>query len=156
MAYQVMTSRDPPPYVTIFGGSSSQQNNSAGLAPWKIALIVIFVGLLLPGLAMYLFYRRKKVQIHAWIAARKGGEGGGASAAKEDTPSATTTIISTEATEAALPSHLSGSVSTVNVAGHGVLTDKDPALEKTAAIDSRSESPVPPSNKQLSNSIESL
>ncbi|KAG9325409.1 hypothetical protein KVV02_002645 [Mortierella alpina] len=154
MAYQVMTSQDPPPYVTIPRGSSSQQKNSAGsLAPWKIALLVIFVGLLLPGLAMYLFYRRKKTQIHAWVAARRGREG--CFATKDDTLSSSSTSTTT-ATATDLPSHLSESVSTVNVAGHGVLGDKDPIAEKNAIVESRSASPVSPSNDQLVNSTVSL
>ncbi|KAF9960433.1 hypothetical protein BGZ72_006969 [Mortierella alpina] len=148
MAYQVMTSQDPPPYVTITGGSSSP--HSGGLAPWKIALIVIFVGLLLPCLALYLFYRRKRTQIHAWVAARRGG--GRESTAKDDTLSTTAMA----ATETSLPSRISESVLAVNAAGYGPLGDDSLGLEKSAIIESRSASPATTSDEQPANTTENL
>ncbi|KAF9571380.1 hypothetical protein EC968_000646 [Mortierella alpina] len=148
MAYQVLTSKDPPPYVTITGGSSSQQNSSGDLASWKIALIVIFVGLLLPGLAMYLFYRQKKTQIHAWIAARKGGREE-PSATKED-------MLPTTAAAAATDHHHSESVSTLNEVSQEEAENKILVHETSAIIESTSASPATASDEQLVHSIESL
>ncbi|KAG0197170.1 hypothetical protein BGX28_009314 [Mortierella sp. GBA30] len=71
MAYQVMTSHEPPPYVTA--ASSTQPSPDAkagGLKAWQIALIVIFALLVLPGLGVFI-YLRKRNQIREWFTARK-------------------------------------------------------------------------------------
>ncbi|KAF9188608.1 hypothetical protein BGZ51_000471 [Haplosporangium sp. Z 767] len=72
MAYQVMTSKLSPPYVTIPAGRPDLPPILNGMEVWQIILIVIgsiFVAVAIGAVVCY----RKREQIRAWAAARKQG-----------------------------------------------------------------------------------
>ncbi|KAF9406137.1 hypothetical protein BGZ94_003228 [Podila epigama] len=70
MAYQVMTSKESPPYVVIPAGRPDLPPILNGMEIWQIILIVVgsvFVGI---GICAAICYR-KRDQIRAWAAARR-------------------------------------------------------------------------------------
>ncbi|KAG0259225.1 hypothetical protein BG011_002780 [Mortierella polycephala] len=72
MAYQVMTSKLSPPYVTIPAGRPDLPPILNGMEVWQIILIVIgsiFVAVAIGAIVCY----RKREQIRTWAAARKQG-----------------------------------------------------------------------------------
>ncbi|KAF9136461.1 hypothetical protein BG015_003127 [Linnemannia schmuckeri] len=66
MAYQVMTSHDPPPYATIAAGRPSHGVLVADMPIWKLVLIIALIASILFLIAMYLFYYRRS-DIHLWF-----------------------------------------------------------------------------------------
>ncbi|KAG0042419.1 hypothetical protein BGZ83_000492 [Gryganskiella cystojenkinii] len=74
MAYQVMTSHDPPPYIQLSPDGRSHHHVSGtlpnGLPIW--AFVLILVGILAAVLVLgMLIYRRKRIQIKSWIDLRR-------------------------------------------------------------------------------------
>jgi len=74
MAYQVMTSHEPPPYVMIPPGGRSSRHVAGtllgGMAIWQ--LILILLGILIAMVTLSAFiYRRKAAKIQAWMALRQ-------------------------------------------------------------------------------------
>ncbi|GJJ68319.1 endoglucanase [Entomortierella parvispora] len=70
IAYQVMTSKDSPPYVAIAAGRPDLPPILNGMEVWQIILIVIgsiFVAIVISAVVCY----RKRDQIRAWAATRK-------------------------------------------------------------------------------------
>ncbi|KAF9125251.1 hypothetical protein BGW39_007538 [Mortierella sp. 14UC] len=67
MAYQVMTSHDPPPYATIAAGRSPHGVLVADMPIWKLVLIIALITSILFLTAMYLFYYRR-TDIQLWFA----------------------------------------------------------------------------------------
>ncbi|KAF8937973.1 hypothetical protein BGZ47_008778 [Haplosporangium gracile] len=67
MAYQVMTSHDPPPYATIAAGRPSHGVLVADMPIWKLVLIIALIASIFFLLAMYLFYYHRS-DIHLWFA----------------------------------------------------------------------------------------
>ncbi|KAG0285544.1 hypothetical protein BGZ96_010213 [Linnemannia gamsii] len=66
MAYQVMTSHDPPPYATIAAGRPSHGVLVADMPIWKLVLIIVLIASILFLTAMYIFYYRRN-DIHLWF-----------------------------------------------------------------------------------------
>ncbi|KAG9061535.1 hypothetical protein KI688_007113 [Linnemannia hyalina] len=66
MAYQVMTSHDPPPYATIAAGRPSHDVLVADIPAWKLVLIIALVASILFLMAIYLFYYHRN-DIHLWF-----------------------------------------------------------------------------------------
>ncbi|KAF9923308.1 hypothetical protein FBU30_006629 [Linnemannia zychae] len=66
MAYQVMTSHDPPPYATIAAGRPPHGALVADMPVWKLVLIVALLASILFLMAMYIFYYRRS-DIRVWF-----------------------------------------------------------------------------------------
>ncbi|KAG0063182.1 hypothetical protein BGZ89_010082 [Linnemannia elongata] len=66
MAYQVMTSHDPPPYATIAAGRPSHGVLVADMPVWKLVLIIALIASILFLLAVYIFYYHRN-DIHLWF-----------------------------------------------------------------------------------------
>ncbi|KAF9900387.1 hypothetical protein EC991_007427 [Linnemannia zychae] len=73
MAYQVMTSHDPPPYATIAAGRPAHGVLVADMPVWKLVLIIALITSILFLIAIYIFYFRRH-DIQLWYAEkfRKG------------------------------------------------------------------------------------
>ncbi|KAG0374011.1 hypothetical protein BGX24_010954 [Mortierella sp. AD032] len=69
MAYQIMTSHDPPPYATIAAGRPPHGVLVADMPVWKLVLIVALLASLLFLMAMYIFYFRR-ADIQLWFASK--------------------------------------------------------------------------------------
>ncbi|KAG0016558.1 hypothetical protein BGZ81_011153 [Podila clonocystis] len=76
MAYQVMTSKESPPYVIIPAGRPDLPPILNGMEIWQIILIVIGSIFVAIGICAVVCYR-KRDQIRAWAAARKNRNKGG-------------------------------------------------------------------------------
>ncbi|KAF9537421.1 hypothetical protein EC957_008289 [Mortierella hygrophila] len=66
MAYQVMTSHDPPPYATIAADRPSHGVLVADMPAWKLVLIIALVASILFLMAIYLFYYHRN-DFHLWF-----------------------------------------------------------------------------------------
>jgi hypothetical protein len=74
MAYQVMTSHDPPPYIVNSSGAVKTHHSAgslpSGMPTWQ--LVLILVGTLVAVFALgILIFKRKRTQIQSWLALRK-------------------------------------------------------------------------------------
>ncbi|KAG0201075.1 hypothetical protein BGX33_010537, partial [Mortierella sp. NVP41] len=69
MAYQVMTSHDPPPYATIAAGRPAHGVLVGDLPVWKLVLFIALITSIMFLTAMYLFYYRR-TDIQGWFATR--------------------------------------------------------------------------------------
>ncbi|KAI9239036.1 MAG: Six-hairpin glycosidase-like protein [Podila humilis] len=76
MAYQVMTSKESPPYVVIPAGRPDLPAILNGMEIWQIILIVIGSIFVAIGICAVFCYR-KRDHIRAWAAARKNRKNGG-------------------------------------------------------------------------------
>lgn len=76
MAYQVMTSKESPPYVVIPAGRPDLPPILNGMEIWQIILIVLCSIFVAIGICAAVCYR-KRDQIRAWAAARKNKSKGG-------------------------------------------------------------------------------
>ncbi|KAF9362811.1 hypothetical protein BGX34_005442 [Mortierella sp. NVP85] len=70
MAYQVMTSKESPPYVVIPAGRPDLPPILNGMEVWQIILIIVGSAFVAIGIGAIVCYR-KRDQIRAWAAAKK-------------------------------------------------------------------------------------
>ncbi|KAF9438126.1 hypothetical protein BGZ76_009657 [Entomortierella beljakovae] len=67
MAYQVMTSREPPPYIHIPAGRPDHaQPNVGGMGVWKFVVLMVLIIVVLLAIGI-IVYRRKKSSIRYWL-----------------------------------------------------------------------------------------